>query len=446
MYKGLRGWLVRALVGAEVAEQLAALGETQVRDTDGWQALLREVETEDRLFVEWQSDVKDALEAWRKNFLVRQIVRLTTNYVVGAGIGLRSEIPTVEKFLRAWWSHPMNRMDLRLPAMCDELTRSGKLFPVLFVNEANGMSYVRFMPAKQIDKVDTDPEDYERELRYHRLGTLKDVQGKWWASKETAKPGKPVTLHYAINRPIGAVRGESDLLPILPWARRYTEWLKDRVRLNSARTNSGLWDITIDDDGKVDEKKKQYKDLRPGHGSVIVHGKGEEWKPLSLNLEGTDAAPDGKAIRLAVASGGGIPLHFLGEGESATRATAAEMGGPTFRHYTQRQDYFCFILKDIFSEAYGLSGHRQFNDLRLKTTVPDIEERDNKLMAQSAHLIVKALAEMKAQGWVTDEMAISLAFKFAGEILEQEEIQRILDQAKEGRDGPGNGDDDEGEE
>jgi len=122
------------------------------------------------------------------------------------------------------------------------------------------------------------------------------------------------------------------------------------------------------------------------------------------------------------------------------------MGGPTFRHYTQRQDYFCFILKDIFSEAYGLSGHRQFNDLRLKTTVPDIEERDNKLMAQSAHLIVKALAEMKAQGWVTDEMAISLAFKFAGEILEQEEIQRILDQAKEGRDGPGNGDDDEGEE
>jgi len=340
----------------------------------------------------------------------------------------------------------MNRMNLRLPGMCDELTRSGELFPVLFTNPANGMTYIRFIPAKQIDKIDTDPEDYERELQYHRLGTLNDVEGKWWSSKETAKPGEPVTLHYAVNRPIGAVRGESDLLPILPWARRYTEWLKDRVRLNSARTNSGLWDITIDDDGKVDEKKKQYKDLAPGHGSVIVHGKGEEWKPLSLNIEGTDAAPDGKAIRLAVASGAGVPLHFLGEGESATKATAAEMGGPTFRHYTQRQDYVCFILVDIFTEAYRLSGHRQFNDLRLKPTVPDIEERDNKLMAESAKTIVEALATMRDRGWVTDELAVGLAFKFAGEILEQEEILRILEEAKEGRDGPGNGDDDEGEE
>jgi hypothetical protein len=446
MLEGVRSWLVKGLLGAKTFEQLAALGETKVTDKGPWQALIREFETEDRLYVEWAEDVKDALEAWRKNFLIRQIVRLTTNYVVGAGIGLRSEVPTVEKFLRQWWAHPMNRMDLRLPAMCDELTRSGELFPVLFTNQANGMSYVRFIPARQISEVDTDPDDLERELRYHRLGTVKDIEGKWWKSPETAEPGKPVALHYAVNRPIGAVRGESDLLPILPWARRYTEWLKDRVRLNSARTNSGLWDVTIDDDGDVDKKKKQYKDLVPGHGSVIVHGKGEGWKPLSLNIEGSDASPDGKAVRLAVASGAGIPLHFLGEGESATKATAAEMGGPTFRHYTQRQDYFCFILKDIFSEAYRLSGHRQFSDLRLKTMVPDIEERDNKLMAESAKTIVEALATMRDRGWVTDELAIGLAFKFAGEILEQGEILRILEEAKEGRDGPGNGDDEQRDE
>jgi hypothetical protein len=41
-------------------------------------------------------------------------------------------------------------------------------------------------------------------------------------------------LHYAVNRPVGAVRGESDLAPILPWLRRYNRWLEDRVRLNAA--------------------------------------------------------------------------------------------------------------------------------------------------------------------------------------------------------------------
>jgi hypothetical protein len=441
MFDKVRGWLANVIAGDVIAEQLASVGATKVKDTDGWQSLIRERESEDRSYVEWSEDIKSALEAWRKNFLVRQIVRLTTDYVVGEGIGLTSEIPTVEKFLREWWDHDMNRMDLRLPAMCDELTRAGELFPVLFVNKANGLTYIRFIPARQIDKVDTEKEDLERELRYHRLGSLKNIQGTWWASPETAEPGKPVALHYAINRPIGAVRGEGDLLPILPWARRYSEWLKDRVRLNRARTESGLWDVTIEDEGQVEKKKKQYKDMQPGHGSVLVHGKGEEWKPVGLNIEGSDASPDGKAIRLAVASGAGIPMHFMGEGEAATKATAAEMGGPTFRHYRQRQTYFCWMLKDIVSQAYRLTGKRYYTDLRLKVTVPDIEERDNKLMAQSAHLIVRALRDMKAEGWVTDGMAVNLAFKFAGEILTQEEIQRILESASErvSEDGGSNG-------
>ena len=58
-------------------------------------------------------------------------------------------------------------------------------------------------------------------------------------------------LHYAVNRPIGAVRGEGDLTPILPWAKRYSEWLKDRVRLNRQRTRQGLMDIEIDDEAMV---------------------------------------------------------------------------------------------------------------------------------------------------------------------------------------------------
>lgn len=428
MLDGLRRRVVNWIAG-EMARQLAALGETKVDDRDGWQSLLREAQSEDRNWVEWQSDVKDALQAWRENFLVRQIVRLTCNFVVGDGIGISSEIRTVEKFIRRWWSHPMNRMDLRLPAMCDELTRAGELFPVLFPNKFDGMTYIRFIPAAWVDKIDTDPEDLERELKYHRLGTLENVQGTWWAGRETAEPGKPVTLHYAVNRPIGCVRGEGDLLPVLPWAKRYTAWVKDRVRLNRARVEAGLWIVTIEDEGKVEEKQKQYGGSPPEFGSVIVKGEGEDWQGLSLNIDSADVKEDGKVLRLSVATGAGIPLHFMGEGESATKATAAFMGGPTFRHYRQRQQYFCFILCDMIEQAYRMAGKRAFSDLRLKVTVPDIEERDNKVMAQSAKLIVDALATMRDRGWVTDELAIELAFKFAGEILSQEEIQRILETA-----------------
>lgn len=438
MFNKARRWLVNAIAGDIIREQLAGLGETKVDDRDGWQSLLREVDSEDRNWVEWQQDIADALEAWRKNFLVRQIVRLTSSFVVGDGIGISSELPTVEKFVREWWRHPKNRMDLRLPAMCDELTRAGELFPVLFQNKWDKMTYVRFIPARQIDKIDTDEEDLERELRYHRLGTVKNVQGTWWKSKETAKVGDPVVYHYAVNRAIGCVRGEGDLRPVLPWANRYTEWLKDRVRLNKVRTQSGLWVVTLDDDTKIDDKRKQYKNFPIGHGSVIVKGKGEDWEAMSLRIESREAKDDGKAIRLAVGTGAGIPLHFMSEGESATKATAAEMGGPTYQHYSQRQTYFCWLLMDLVSEAYRLSGKRHYNDLRLKVTVPDIEPRDNKMMAESAKTIVEALSTMADKGWVTDELAVSLAFKFAGEILSQEEIQRILETAPE-RESGGNG-------
>ena len=44
-----------------------------------------------------------------------------------------------------------------------------------------------------------------------------------------------VMLHYAINRPVGAIRGESDLAPVLRWLSRYTAWLEDRARLNRYR-------------------------------------------------------------------------------------------------------------------------------------------------------------------------------------------------------------------
>lgn len=444
MFDRLRHWLAGRLRGA--AEKLAGIGTTEVRDRAGWENITREIPTEDRLYVEWAEDIKDALEAWRRNPLVRQIVRLTTNYVVGDGIGISSEIPTVDKFIREWWSHPMNQMDLRLEAMCDELTRAGELFPVLFTNEFDRMTYVRFIPARQVNEIETDKEDLERELRYHRLGTVHDLQGTWWKSRHTAEPGDPVALHYAVNRAIGCVRGEGDLLPILPWAKRYTAWLKDRVRLNRARVEGGLWDVTIEDESKVEAKRKQYGTSPPEQGSVIVHGPQEKWQALDLKIDSGDAKEDGKVIRLAVATGAGIPLHFMSEGESATKATAAFMGGPTFRHYRSRQEYFCHILSDIISQAYRLSGKRYYNDLRLKVTVTDIEERDNKVMAESAKTIVEALATMKAQGWVTDELAISLAFKFAGEILSQEEIKRILEKAPEQKSAKNGGEDGGNEE
>jgi hypothetical protein len=393
----------------------------------------------DRNWNQLAQDMDDALEAWRKNFLIRQIVRLTTAYVVGDGITITAKQPTVARFIADFWSHPKNQINRRLSAWCDELTRSGELFIALFTNPITGMSYVRAIPARQIVAVETDPDDYETEtsyLEHTETGGGGDCPPftRRWKAPTTAQPTEPCLLHYAINKPVGATRGESDLTPILPWALRYTEWLKDRVRFNAIRSEMAAAWVKVADETAVTRKRLEYTANPPTGGNIFITGPGEELTFPAANIDASDATPDGHALRLAVAAGANIPLHFLAEGSSATRSTAEQMGDPTRRHYRMRQLDFSHMLCDLAEHAYRRRA--DLNQYRITTPtitadMPDVSRDDNISLATAAKTIVDAFATMKANGWIDDHTAVTLAFKFAGEILDQETIETILTNTRE---------------
>ena len=123
----------------------------------------------DRSWAELSGQFSDALETWRKNPLARRIIGLTSSYVVGDGITLTSAYGPLKRYLAQWWSDPKNLMDLRLTALSDELARAGELFIVLHFNRADGMSYVRTVPASLIDGIKWAPGDYEEETSYHEM-------------------------------------------------------------------------------------------------------------------------------------------------------------------------------------------------------------------------------------------------------------------------------------
>lgn len=430
---------------------LARLAAIVVRITDdntGWQQIQAGGGPQDRPWAEVQQDQLDALEAWRRNFLVRQITRLTTAYVVGDGITLSSTDPNVDQFLREFWSHEENHVTDRLPGWCDELTRSGEIFPVLFTNKLTGMSQIRAIPASQIESIETHPNDYEKELFYHEI-QLGSTERKQWRSWRTARVfqryvdgrlrrPEPMMLHYSVNKPVGATRGEGDLVPILPWAKRYTEWLKDRVRFNRLRTRLAAAHVEVEDDSQVASRQEYYNTNPPTDGAVIVTGRGEKLSFPAANIQGFDAEPDGKALRLAFSAGANVPLHFLGEGSSATRSTASEMGDPTHRHYRMRQQAFVGFLVDLAGRAWRryeqVTEREALADLGITAKAPDVSRADNAALATAAKTIVEAFAVMKAEGWIDDETAVRLSFKFAGEILPEDKIKEILalDESQEG--------------
>ena len=205
--RSLRARLARALFGS-VIQDLAATSPVSVRIADdaGWTPL-HTPGPHDRDFSEWLHDQNDALEAWRKNFLVRRIVTLTRSYVLGGGITLSSGHRYVQSFTKEFTEHPKNDLYNRLGAICDELTRAGEIFPILFTNRVDGMSYLRFLPASQIHSIQTDPEDYETELAYYESTAGCAPEGKRWLAAgnpdawnpDTATGSlPPVMLHYIV--------------------------------------------------------------------------------------------------------------------------------------------------------------------------------------------------------------------------------------------------------
>jgi len=142
-----------------------------------------------------------------------------------------------------------------------------------------------------------------------------------------------------------------------------------------------------------------------------------------------------------IAAGAGVPLHYLSEGESATRATAKEMTGPTVRHYEHRQLFFCDVLLDVIEKAAyrakvaGRMEHHPWAGLQLGYTVADLREEDSLKVAKAGKEIIEYLAGMKGQGWITDRKAMELAYKFVGEVVDVEALIEELADQGEGMEG-----------
>ena len=350
---------------------------------------------------------------------------------MGNGIQLSSKHDGLQAFIQAFWSE--NRLEQRLDEWSDELVRSGELFPVLYPNPAGGMVQVRIRPASVIERIVWQPGDYEVEVRYQEAVPL-GAPEKWWSSPlDPQRPAlSPVMLHYAVNRPVGALRGESDLAAILPWLRRYSRWLEDRVRLNAA-VRTFLWIVKASRPLK-EQLAAQYR-RPPEAGSVIVADRDhEEWEAVAPNLRAADASHDGRAIRWMIAAGGpGTSLLDFGEGEDANLATGKAMAEQRRRFLRRRQAYLAWLLTDLVLNAYRLQQGAEGETVRHQDIVvdlPDISPEDNEQLAGAVRDLVGALEGM--QGMVGDSaayrsMALRLFGKFLGEQLSEQEFRAILE-------------------
>jgi len=373
-----------------------------------------------------------ALEAWRVNPLARRIVGLTSQYVVGGGVTYSSPHTATAAFLRSFWEHPLNRLPIRVYEWCDELTRSGNLF-LLLTTDASGMSYVRAVPATQVKQIHSKPNDLDQEVSFEMQPNWKDSLNTIWPAYDVrsetlnADGGfKAVMLHYAINRPVGAQWGESDLAPVLRWLSRYAAWLEDRARLNRYRT-AFLYVVHAKFSSEVERRARQsaLNAAPPSPGSIMVTDENESWEALHPRLESDDAAQDGLALKKMLAAGAGIPMHFLAEPEGSTRTTAEAAGGPTYRHFEQRQRFFLWLMGDLLHAVVNrrsLVDGRVSRKAEITLSGADISARDNVSLAMAASNISQAVNDLRDRGLIDDAELLRLVYRFCGESVDIEAL------------------------
>lgn len=411
-------------LGGKPAEERAQLSETENEFLVGATALGA---TEfDRPAYSREELLQQCLDAWRYNPLARRIVEITSQYVVGGGYTVSAADEATQQVVKSFWNHRFNRMDARLIEMCDELTRSGNLF-MLISTDAGGMSYVRMIPATLVAEISTKENDLEQETAYtlKDKGALRGLSGMEPVTYSAYDPQtevfdqlKPCVVHYTINKPAGAVWGESDLGPILKWLMRYSSFLDDRVRLNRYR-NAFMYVVksTFLNDTTRRTRLAQLAANPPQPGSILVTDESESWSVLAPKLESSDAEKDGLAIKKMIASGAGIPLHFLAEPESSTRTTAEASGGPTYRKFQQRQLIFVGIIKDLMGivlNRYALvTGTRMAEEVEVHPG--DLSGRDNVALAMAGTNIMSAFETLREAGAVSKEEMVRVLYRFIGE-------------------------------
>lgn len=423
--------------------------------------------SKDANFTDYLSNHTLCYEAFMANPLCRRFIKYVTYFCVGKGLEPVAEEPEVQEVLDAFWAHEDNNLETTAKQISDELGAYGELFIRYFYDDLLGITRIGTIDPSEITFVETDPDNIRRELKYYRRYRVPrlvsvDAEGNVTVEYNTLEEqidavredGLLNVQHLKVNNVSNAVRGVSDLLPVVKWAVRYSDWLQDRYILNKIRglfhydveiaggnkkqvaaylenlKNKKVGSSTEETDTTIAESSTSWR-IKPG--SIRVHTDKITWKVVQPSIGADDAKEDGRAIKLMFCAGSGIPEHWLGNAGEANLASAKAMDLPTLQQFEDRQGYL--------ADAFGIMLNQVITCARLYGDLPvpaeGKDEYNAKFSIAFPPIEPKALAD-SATAFKTMVDAVTIAVE-SGRISE-DTANKILQQYDENvRDWEGDG-------
>jgi hypothetical protein len=213
---------------------------------------------------------------------------------------------------------------------------------------------------------------------------------------------------FAINKVSNAKRGNSDLLSVIDWLDTHDTFLFGINEAANLKT-SAIWDITVKDATDEDLKRLEKRFGTIKKGVTRFHNDKVTIQSISPNLGTAELVEHARALKVHIASGLGLPEHWLAEGGNANRATAAEMGVPTTKRLRSRQIFFRNMVASIFEfvidQAIIASVLKPDVSREFTVFAPQIWAVDTVNLTTSLGNATSALQVAEDMGWVTQDEA-----------------------------------------
>lgn len=377
---------------------------------------------------------------WEANLLANRLVELPVAYLLAEGVKLTVEGKEAaaqenQATLDRFWNDPINEMDLKLPKKVRELALFGEQVYPAFVNEHSGAVRLGYLDPSLIETVVMDPDNPEQPIG---IVTVKDRRGRarrmrviingeeevfsarTQSIRETFSDGE--AFYFRINDLSSGRRGRSDLLAQADWLDGLDQFMWGELD-RAGFLRAFVWDVTLKNADAATVQRRAKEIHTPPPGTVNVHNDSETWEPMAPDLKAADNAESARLFRNHVLGGATLPEHWFGGGGDVNRATAAEMGGPTFKVLAMRQRIWKHILESIGryvltkkAEAGNTQPDWAKPEWKVRAEFPELVDDDVSKFTTALAQVAMAVVSLVQEHFITRKTAVAIVAILAGRL------------------------------
>lgn len=306
----------------------------------------------------------------------RGLVDVMVLFIMGRHASMAAEDEKAQRYWDEWAK--ANRWDDRARELIRRTFRSGEFFLRFFepAGRADRYGTVRFVDPSEVTDhrnrhsygIETDPEDVEKVLRYHRTFTHEN------GTQEHEVIDADDMVHEKVLVDSNVKRGVSWLIGMAKYVRAYEQWLDDRRYLNRIRTIFNLvmkpegpmtpaaLKAKFQDESRTPSGRTPSKRL-PKRGSVLL-AQGVDYEFKSLDLNASDTKDDGRAIERMISKATQLVEGVVtGDYSNQNYASSLVAESPMVKMVESWQDFFDGVFGRVFAKVIERAKNRgQLNE------------------------------------------------------------------------------------